>query len=146
MNLVPRNRLFDFDSFFEPNVFRSMWPGTDVENKEMSAFSPRVDIKEKKGKYEITAELPGVKKDDINVSLHNGILSLQAETRQEIKEEEEGQVIRQERRYGTFFRSFDLGPEVQDNDVHAEFNDGLLKIVAPKIEDKSKEVKRISIR
>jgi len=145
MSLVPRNRLFDLDTFFEPNMFGSVWPSRE-EAKDVSAFSPRVDIKEKDDHFEISAELPGVKKEDIDVKLENGILSLQAETRQESKEEENGKVIRQERRYGTFFRSFDVGTQVHEGDVHAEFNDGILKIVAPRVKEEKPEVKRISIR
>ncbi len=145
MSLVPRNRLFDLDSFFSPSIAGSLWP--TAEAKDMSSFSPRVDIKEKKGSYEITAEIPGVKKEDIHVSLEKGILALQAETKQETKEEEEdGTIIRQERRYGTFFRSFDLGSKVQESDIHAEFSDGVLKIVAPKYSEEETQAKKISIR
>ncbi len=144
MSLVPRNRLFDIDSFFSPHFSNALWPS--AESKDMTSFSPRVDIKDKKDSYEITAELPGIKKDDIHVNLENGILSLQAETKQESKEEEDGKIIRQERRYGTFYRSFDLGAQVQESDIHAEFNDGVLTIEAPKHKEGEVQSKRINIR
>lgn len=143
MNLIPRNRLFDVDSLFEPSVFGNLWPSRG--SNEVTAFSPRVDIKEKKDSYEITAELPGVKKEDITVNLENGVLSLQAETRQESKEESEGKIIRQERRYGSFYRSFDLGSQVHEGDIQAEFKDGVLKIVAPKMPETKTQTRKINI-
>ncbi|MFL0810523.1 MAG: Hsp20/alpha crystallin family protein [Agarilytica sp.] len=144
MSLVPRSRLFDLDSFFSPSNMGAMWPST--ETKDMTTFAPRVDISEHEGKYEIAAELPGVKKEDIHVNLENGILSLQAETKQESTEEENGKVIRQERRYGTFYRSFDLGSQVQESDIHAEFKDGVLKVIAPKVGEETSQSKRIDVR
>lgn len=144
MSLVPRNRLFDLESFFEPSFLSPLWQ-TRAESTDMTAFSPRVDINEKKDTYEITAELPGVKKEDIGVKLENGVLSIEAETKQESKEEEGGKVIRQERRYGKFYRSFDLGAQVQESDVRAEFKDGVLKIVAPHAREQKIETKKISI-
>lgn len=145
MNLIPRNRFFDLDSFFEPSVLSSFFP-THGEAKDIRAFSPRVDIKEKNDTYEITAELPGVKKEDIKVNLEKGVLSLSAETKSEKTEEEDGKVIRQERRYGTFYRSFDLGMNVKEDDINAEFNDGVLKIVAAKSAEEKSESRSISIR
>lgn len=143
MNLVPRNRLFDVDSIFEPSMLGHLWPTRS--GTETQAFSPRVDVKEKDNTYEITAELPGVKKEDINVSLENGVLSLQAETKQESKQEADGKIIRQERRYGSFYRSFDLGSSVHEGDIQAEFKDGLLKIVAPKAADSKQQPRKINI-
>ncbi len=143
-NITPRNRLFDLDSLFSPSLLGSGWP--HIESKDMNAFTPRIDITENANSYEITAELPGAKKEDIHVNLENGILSLQAETKQETKEESEGKVIRQERRYGTFYRSFDLGSQVHEQDIHAEFSDGVLKIVAPKHTQEESAARKIEIR
>lgn len=139
MSLIPRSNLFDIDRFFN-----DAWPqlaGSDTS----TFFSPRVDIEEADGHYEITAELPGVKKDDIQVHVRDGILTLEAETTQEDKEEKKGRVIRQERRYGKFMRSFNLGADVKESDIKATFNDGVLKLEAPKVAEKEPERRRIEV-
>jgi HSP20 family protein len=139
MSLVPRSNLFDIDRFFG-----DMWPS--AREAEMgSFFAPRVDIKELDGHYEITAELPGVPRDDIHVHVKDGILTLEAETSQEDKEEKEGRVIRQERRYGKFMRSFNLGGDVSESDIKASFKDGVLILEAPKAVEQPPERRRIEV-
>ncbi len=139
MSLVPRSSLFDIDRFFN-----DQWPR--VADPELGDFfAPRVDIKDAEDHYEITAELPGVKKEDIHIHVKDGVLTLEAETTQEDKEEKEGKIIRQERRYGKFMRSFNLGGDVQEEDIKASFKDGILKLEAPKVEEKVPERRRIEI-
>jgi HSP20 family protein len=139
MSLVTRSNLFDIDRFFNDS-----WPQVP-ESRAGSFFAPRVDIKDAVDHYEITAELPGVAKEDIHIHVKEGLLTLEAETRQEDKEEREGKVIRQERRYGKFMRSFNLGADVQESDIKASFKDGVLKLEAPKMVEKSAERRRISV-
>jgi HSP20 family protein len=139
MSLVPRKSLFDIDRFFE-----DQWPGLS-ESDMGNFFAPRVDIKEADNHYEITAELPGVAKEDIHVHVKDGILTLEAEASQEDKEEKEGKVIRQERRYGKYLRSFNLGSDVHEEDIKATFKDGVLKLQAPKLVEKPAERRRIAI-
>ena len=94
MTLVPRGNFFDID-----RVFDHLWaPGPRTETAESSFFAPRVDIKELEDHYEITAELPGVDKDNVHVTLEDGVLSITAEVEKEDKEEQEGRILRQERR------------------------------------------------
>jgi HSP20 family protein len=139
MSLIPRSTLFDLDRFFGDS-----WPAT-TDSEMGTFFAPRVDIKEMDGHYEITAELPGVAKEDISVHVKDGILTLEAETTQEDKEEKEGKIIRQERRYGKFMRSFNLGGDVQESDIKASFKDGVLKLEAPKLVEKPVERRRITV-
>lgn len=139
MNLIPRNSLFDFD-----NLFDNFWAPTTHAGSDVP-FTPRVDVTEKKDRYEITAELPGIDKKDIDVTLDNGLLTISAESRYEDKEEKEGRLIRQERRYGKFVRSFNLGTDVKDQDIKAEFKDGLLKLNVPRVKEKEPVSKRIEI-
>ena len=139
MSLMPRKSLFDFEDMFDA------WrPLRSVESTG-DGFTPRVDIKDKDDHYEITAELPGVNKEDLNISLDNGVLSIQAETKREDTEEKDGKIIRQERRYGKFMRSFNLGGEVQEEDIKASFADGVLTLEAPKLKEKAPERRRIEI-
>src|SRR5690606_5948271 len=112
----------DVDKFFD-----DFWsPARRAGNNLGAFFTPRVDIHELEDHYEITAELPGVQKADLNILLEDGILTLEAESRQENKEEKDGRIIRQERRYGKFSRSFNLGGNVNENDISATFDNGIL--------------------
>jgi HSP20 family protein len=141
MSLIPRDSLFDLD-----NLFNHFW--SPAVSKEMTAdfFSPRVDIKEKKGKYEITADLPGVDKDHMSITLENGVLTIEASTEEEKTEKEDGKVIRKERRSGKFMRSFNLGPGVKESDIDAKFKNGVLKLVVPKAKAQVVEPKRIDVK
>jgi len=141
MSLVPRSRFFDMDRFFD-----DFWAanGNEADAPE-SFFSPRVDIVDRDDHYEITAEMPGVKKEDISITLENGVLRLEAETTQEKKEERKGKVIRQERRFGKYVRSFNLGGDVHEEDIKASFDDGVLKLSAPKKAKAAPTQKRIDI-
>lgn len=141
MKLVPRQSILDFDSLFD-NFWAPVRPGVESAN---SAFSPRVDVVNDDKHIEITAELPGVEKEDIHVTLDNGILTLSAESHEENKEEKEGKVVRQERRYGQYIRSFDLGGGIQESDINASFANGVLKLQAPKSEPSTPAPKRIEI-
>ena len=87
----------------------------------------------------------GVDKKDIHVHVKDGVLTLEAETNQESKEEEEGKLIRQERRYGKYMRSFNLGTDVHEADINASFTDGVLKLKAPKLVEKELEPRRIDV-
>jgi HSP20 family protein len=141
MSLIPRSSLFDTDRFLN-----DFWAPATSDGEGKSFFAPRVDIKDKNDHYEITAELPGVKKDDIHVTLNDGVLTLEAETTQEDKEEREGKIIRQERRYGRYMRSFNLGGDVHEEDISASFKDGVLTLRAPKLKEKTPAQRRIDIR
>ena len=142
MALVPRSSLFDLDKFFDDFYAPIRREGGTLS----SFFTPRVDIKENGDHYEITAELPGVKKEDLHLQLEDGILTIEAETKQEDKEEKEGKVIRQERRYGKYSRSFSLGESVREEDISAQFEDGILKITAPKVTQAAPQKRRIEVK
>lgn len=130
-----------FDSLFEN--FMSPVRLRDLENE---LHMPSTDIRETKDAYEVTAELPGMKKEDIKVSLHDGVLSISAENRSESEEKRDGQVIRRERRYGKFLRRFAIGPDVQDDKVEAKYEDGVLKLTIPKVQPKGSEARSIEVR
>lgn len=123
MSLIPRSSLFDFDRFFDSSPLRSMTSGI---------ASPLVDIKESDNQYEISAELPGIKKDDVHVHVENGVLTIEAETSDEKTEEKEGKVIRKERYSGKMMRSFTLGNNINESDISANFENGVLKLTVPK--------------
>lgn len=138
MSLLPKEHWFDMDRFFD----NYLSPAVKDENTKF--FAPRVDITEKGNFYEIVGELPGVKKEDINVQLHDGVLTIEAKTNEETKSEDD-KVIRRERRSGFYSRSFTLGPNVNESDISATFKDGLLTLTAPKQTEQVTEKRRINI-
>jgi len=103
------------------------------ENLTVADWMPTVDISETEGEYLIKAELPEVRKEDVKVTVENGVLTLQGERRQE-KEEKGKRFHRVERSYGSFVRSFTLPESVDESSVKAEYKDGVLNLHLPKPE------------
>lgn len=125
------------------NVFEGLFnPYSDNAAKENGNMVPAIDLHETENSYSIRAEIPGVKEEDIDVTVHDGVLTINAESRYE-NIEEEGRVIRQERRYGKYVRSIRLGKDVDANNVKASYKDGVLELVLPKVEEV--KPKKISI-
>lgn len=96
-------------------------------------WSPRVDIAEENGNYEISADLPGLNKDDIKIEVHDDILTLRGEKKFE-KEKKEKTYRLAERHYGEFVRAFSLPDNVNKDAIEAVFTDGVLKLTIPKTE------------
>ncbi|MDO9548756.1 MAG: Hsp20/alpha crystallin family protein [Candidatus Marinimicrobia bacterium] len=114
-----------FDSFFNTG---------DEEETSLTAFSPAVDITEKEKEYLISAELPGIKKEDIKMNISDNMLTISGEKNQEKKTENEN-YHRTECVYGSFQRSFRL-PEISDQEnITAEFKDGVLIVTIPKLKE-----------
>ena len=107
--------------------------GNGKENLTVADWVPTVDISETDGAYQIKAELPEVKKDDVKVTLEDGILTIQGERRRE-KEEKTTKYHRVERSYGSFVRSFSLPDQVDEGGVKAEYKEGVLNLTIPKSE------------
>ena len=103
------------------------------ENLTVADWMPTVDISETEGEYLIKAELPEVRKEDVKVTVENGVLTLQGERRQE-KEEKGKRFHRVECSYGSFVRSFTLPESVDESSVKAEYKDGVLNLHLPKSE------------
>jgi HSP20 family protein len=109
--------------------------GTTPETTFASGvWAPPVNIAETEDNYTITAELPGLNKDDIKVTYQNGILTIQGERKEE-KEDKNKDWHRVERVYGTFERSFRLPMPVRAEQIQAEFKDGVLTLTVPKAEE-----------
>ena len=103
------------------------------ENLTVADWMPVVDISETDGEYLIKAELPEVKKEDVKVTVEDGVLTIQGERRQE-KEEKGKRYHRVERSYGSFVRSFTLPESVDEAGVKAEYKEGVLHLHLPKSE------------
>ena len=118
------NRLFDLSA-----------PGFgDREDRLLGVWSPPLDVFLDKDHVFVKAELPGMKKEDIRISLHENTLTISGERKQE-QEVKEGDGYRSERFFGRFHRSVTLPLAVQTSDVKAQYKDGILAITLPKAEE-----------
>lgn len=110
----------------------------DAVNAHRDSFVPNIDISETDDQFQISAELPGIKKEDIAINLENSRLSISGE--RSFKEEEEGKTFhRVETSYGSFNRSFQLPDNVDEDSIEASYKDGFLNISINKSEDKVKK-------
>lgn len=107
--------------------------GEGEENITVAEWAPLVDITEDEKEYLITAELPQVKREDVKVTLENGVLTIQGERKFE-KEDKSRKYHRIERAYGSFVRSFTMPDDADESKVNAEFKDGVLKVHIAKSE------------
>jgi HSP20 family protein len=108
--------------------------GEDGGSTWLSEFTPRVNLAETDKAYEVTAEIPGLKPEDIHVELERDMLTISGERKEE--EEEKGKTFhRVERRYGTFRRAMTLPDAAVAEKVNAEYKDGVLKVVVPKAKE-----------
>jgi HSP20 family protein len=108
-----------------------------------TAWAPALDISERKDAYLVTVELPGLKPEDLDITMEDGLLTIQGE-RQFTAESSEQQFHRVERRYGAFRRSITLPAHVLAEQIEASFEDGVLQILVPKAEEA--KPKRIQVR
>jgi len=99
-----------------------------------SGWSPALDLYDEKDEFVVQVELPGMKKEDIAISLQEGVLSVSGERRHE-KEGKEGQTFRSERYFGKFQRSISLPATVNSSGVKASYKDGILTVELPKSEE-----------
>ena len=126
------DRLFDspFGSFFRtPGSFRS--------------WSPALDVHQNKDNFTVVVELPGLKKEEIDVSLHGDVLTISGERKAEEKKGEQG--FRTERFYGSFQRTVTLPAAVDTKQVKASYKDGILKVVLPKAEEAKPKQIEVSV-
>jgi len=104
----------------------------------------KIDVVEKDGEYKVLAEIPGVKKDDIQVDIEGDVVSITAEARAEKDVKEGERVIHSERYFGKVSRSFRLGQEVDQSKASAKYSDGVLELVLPK--KAAASTKRVTIQ
>ena len=127
-NITRRDPLDDFfRGFFVRPVEYGGGPAANAEAPQM-----RVDVKEQEDAYQVHAELPGIKKEDIHVVVEGNLVSISAEVKQEKETREGDRVLRSERYFGKVSRSFQLEQDLDDTLASAKFNDGVLALTLPK--------------
>ena len=130
------NNLFDAFDNFERNFF----------GNTSSAVTFRTDIRDEGDKFVLEAELPGFRKEDIQLHLKDGILTVSAQrTASSEEKDQRGNYIRRERRYGSFARSFDVAG-IDEESISAAYQDGILELTLPKAKPAAPAVRQIQIQ
>lgn len=114
-------------------------------SSSLEGLRPQFETKENDNCIEITAELPGVAEEDINLSLSNGILTISGEKKSEEKNEGDTYHIT-ERQYGSFSRSLKLPYEPEQDDIRASFKEGVLKVMIPRPKEMKPDVYKIPLQ
>ena len=128
-----------FDEFWnDPFDMDRMLPrGRDPLYGKHSKNLMKTDVRETEGSYELDVDLPGFKKDEVNVELNNGYLTIEAaKSLDKDDTDKQGRYIRQERYAGSMSRSFYVGEDVQPSEISAKFENGILQLSVPKAEQK----------
>jgi HSP20 family protein len=124
----PLTRKDPLDDFFRGFFVRPVeYGGMPVEAPDI-----KVDVKEQDKAYVVHAEMPGIKKEDIHVTIDGSTVSISAERKQEKEVKEGERVLRTERYFGKVARSFQLGQDIDDAQACAKFTDGVLELTLPK--------------
>lgn len=132
-SIFGENLFDDVDDWFNfPDVDRVLY-GKNARNLM------KTDVQDKDGNYEVAVDLPGFKKDEVKVQLKDGQLTISAgKGLDKDDEKKDGRFIRRERYEGSMTRSFYVGDDVKESDIHASFEDGVLRLTIPKKEEQAK--------
>lgn len=145
-NIVRRDPfpIFPMEEIFD-DLMKGFWVKPMRWHKELPEMrSIRMDIKEDDKAYTVHAEMPGVNKEDIQVTIDDNTVSISAEVKKTSEEKEGEKVLRSERYYGQVSRSFTLEREVDEKGATATYRDGVLELVLPKKADTA--VHRVSVQ
>lgn len=149
-DLLPFKRQSGLPSLFSEmdDMVKKMWFGFPFHNLEKDmdiGWSPRIDVSESENALEIVADLPGLEKKDISVSLEDDLLTVKGERKEE-KESKEKRFHTIERSSGSFYRAMRLPVEVEKDKIEAVFKDGVLTLRLPKSKESKKKVSQIAIK
>ena len=144
MRVIKWEPFRDMDDVFDRVFAESMrhWPRAATANRAAQEWAPAADVSETEAGYLIKADLPEVRKEDVSITVQDGVLTLSGERRQEKREENE-KLHRIERSYGSFARRFSLPENVDEQGIRAESRDGVIVIHIPKqrvVEPQSRQI------
>ena len=147
MRVIKWEPFRDVDDVFDRFVADSLrrWPRPPAEGRVASDWAPAADVSETEGEYLIKADLPAVRKEDVSLTVQDGVLTLSGERRQETHAESE-KLHRVERTYGSFARRFALPENVDEQGIRAESRDGVILIHIPKHKVEQPQPRQIAIQ
>lgn len=128
-----------FDRFFDDSLEKEFFGTHNPLYGKHAKNLMKTDVKDVNDHYEVAVDLPGFQKDEVNVELENGYLTISAaKGLDKDQKDDEGHYIRQERYSGSCSRSFYVG-DIQPEDIHAKYEDGIMKLTLPKADQKAIE-------
>jgi HSP20 family protein len=152
MNINTRSNFFDLDDFFQLTnpTTRSFSARKQATPSTQSTTQTRqsnvnVDIIEKEDSYELVMELAGVKKENISITVKDSTLTIKAEKNRKEETEKNAKILRTERNFGTLSRSFNLGQDIEQDNIEANFADGLLTVSVSKAKEAKPVQRKIEI-
>ena len=133
-----------FDDFMDFPFERDFWGRRNPLYGKNEKNLMKTDVRETDSSYELDIDLPGFKKDEVTAKLENGYLTISASKglNKDEKDKENGKYIRRERYAGAVSRSFYVGEHIQQEDIHAKFEDGILRLTVPKKDAKQVDEKK----
>jgi len=150
LDLLPFKRRSEVPSVFSEmdDMLQKMWydfPFHNLGEDVDLSWSPRLDVSETDKALEVVADLPGMEKKDINVSLDGDLLTIKGE-KKEVKEKKDKHYHTIERRSGSFYRALRLPMEVEGDKIDATFKEGVLTLTLPKSKAAAKKIAQIEIK
>lgn len=154
MNIIARSRhLGSWDPFREleraNNLFSLLHEASNKSDRRgdlvAELWGPAVDIQDFADKITVKADLPGIDRKDVDVSVEDAALVIRGEKKEEAKTREKG-YVRTERAYGNFYRAIELPAEVDEARVTAQYKDGVLEIVLPKRQEAKVQARKVEIK
>jgi len=134
-----------FTDFWRPTRFWDFEPLSFKVFREDPFFrTPLANVEENEDNFNITAELPGLDKGDIEITVKNGFLEIKGEQKEEHEDKKEG-YVRKEYSSSSYYRSFKLPKNVNEDAIDAKLDKGILKLILPKKEEEKKETKQIEV-
>jgi len=150
----PFNIMRDFDKIFESfrrdmdRLFLDPWgmPSLMVRRPvHMGTYSPRINVQDKGNEYVVSADMPGMNKDNLDVTIEGNVVIIKAASNIEKKKKDENYLL-QERRVYSFQRSFELPEDIKSDGVNGEMKDGVLHLWLPKKESSKKKIHKVNLK
>jgi HSP20 family protein len=137
------DRSFDLSEMF--NRFLSDFSSDLSPGDQNDNFMPKIEVEETDKQYLVSAELPGLKEEEIDLTLRDNVLIIEGEKKSEKKEEKKG-IYKTEFSYGSFYRAIPFRSEVEDKSVDASYQDGILKVALAKKNEGKESSRKIQIK
>ena len=147
MRVIKWEPFRDVDDVFDRFVAETLrrWPRTPGESRASVDWAPPADVSETETEYLIKADLPEVRKEDVSITVQDGVLTLSGERRQEPRQDSE-KLHRVERVYGSFARRFALPENADEQGIRAESRDGVILIHIPKVKVVQPQPRQITVQ
>ena len=134
------------DKFWRPRLWDFQPLSLKVFEEDPFFRTPLTNISEDESGYDITAEIPGLEKGDLEISIHDGTLEIKGERKEEHKDKDDNGYVRREYHSSSYYRTFTLPENIKEEEIDANLDKGVLKLRLPKKEEKKTQPKKIEVK